>query len=120
MACETCAPPQTARSAGTRSSADRQLWRGEETVANRAADAEDLKKRLSFGHARPMDRPPELNVSQIATAMQRAWDTAEIRPERGLERVELRDGDLYVEMWATAGSLHQVTVRAADLLAIDA
>jgi len=37
-----------------------------------------------------------------------------------LERVEVRDGDLYVEIRATAGSLHEVTVRAVDLLAIDA
>ena len=48
------------------------------------------------------------------------WITADIRPERGLERVELREGDLYVESWSYAGTLHQVTVRATDILAIDA
>jgi hypothetical protein len=57
------------------------------------------------------DVRPELDVSQIAAAM---------RQEGGLERVEVRDGDLYVEYRAMAGTLHRVTVRAADLLAVDA
>jgi hypothetical protein len=57
------------------------------------------------------DERPELNVSKIAAAMGQ---------ERGLEHVEVRDGDLYVEYRATAGTLHRVTVRAADLLATDA
>jgi hypothetical protein len=69
-----------------------------------------------------MDEPrPELDVSEIATAMWRQWETAELRPpDHGLERVEVRDGDLCIEYRATAGTLHHVTVRADDLLAVDA
>ncbi len=67
-----------------------------------------------------MHKRPELDISEVASAIRRLWDTAEIRPERGLERVEVRDGDLYVEHWSSVGTLHQVTIRAEDVLVIDA
>jgi hypothetical protein len=74
-----------------------------------------------IGHAWRMDERPELDVSEIASAMRKQWETAEVRPERGLERVKaLWNGDLCVEHWASLGSLHKVVVRAEDLRALAA
>jgi hypothetical protein len=59
-----------------------------------------------------------LNLAAVAEAMERQWREAEIRPPLGLERATVRNGDLYVEHWATATpKLHAITIRRADLIA---
>ena len=65
-----------------------------------------------------MADPSVVDLAKVAQAMEQQWRDAEIRPPLGLERASVRDGDLYIEQWATAiPKLHRITVRRADLLA---
>lgn len=68
-----------------------------------------------------MDERPELDISEIWSAMRRERDSTEPRSACRVKRIEKRwNSDLCVEQWSSTGTLHMVTVRAADLLAIDA